>query len=126
MLQVKQNGNILSVISAMRVMKLQYLYLPPMCKLDLKGGITLYIIYILISCFDLIGGTISLEAVGITQNTPTMMHNLHCNGNETHLQFCNHAPLGSIPNGGQMLMMTCYPSKYIESFFFGSHIVFLP
>ena len=74
-------------------------------------------------CFDLIGGKISLEAVGITHNTPTMMHNLRCNGNETHLQSCNHAPLGSIPSGGQMLMMTCYPSKYREAFLFGLHTV---
>ena len=74
-------------------------------------------------CFDLIGGTISLEAVGITHNTPVMMHNLRCKGNETHLQSCSHAPMGSIPSSGQMLMMTCYPSKYKESLF-ASRIVF--
>ena len=66
--------------------------------------------------FDLIGGIISTEGFDITQNTPTLMSNVRCNGRETFLQSCSHDSWESTINKGYMLMVSCHSSKYMESF----------
>ena len=63
--------------------------------------------------FDLIGGILYNQGYDIAEITPTIMSNVRCNGNETLIQSCLHDPWGATICRRQILMVSCYPSKYI-------------